>query len=185
MGRGCSPRGRNRNLPTGVPDPQWYAVNTRARHETKVETGLRRKGLEIFLPRISVLSRRRDRRRWLDTPLFPGYLFVHSDLEDCDYQHIIKEPGAIRILGIRGKFTPVPDETIASIQTLLQSRRPFDPWSKLGPGVKVRVVEGPLAGATGIILRQQKGRRRLVIVLELLQRAIAVNLEEEAVEPCC
>jgi hypothetical protein len=37
----------------------WYVVHTHSRHEGKVEWGLQARGLEVFLPRITVRSRRR------------------------------------------------------------------------------------------------------------------------------
>jgi hypothetical protein len=35
----------------------------------------------------------------------------------------------------------------------------------------------------GIILQQRDRKRRLVVAVELFQRSVAVELEEEAVEP--
>ena len=56
---------------------KWYAVQTRSRHEKKVDSFLSDKGVETFLPLINTLSRRRDRKKYIDIPLFPGYIFVH------------------------------------------------------------------------------------------------------------
>jgi len=38
----------------------WFAVWTRSQCEPKVEEALRRKRLEVFLPRVRIVSRRRD-----------------------------------------------------------------------------------------------------------------------------
>ena len=64
----------------------WYVVHTRSRHEAKVQSGLQARGLEVFLPRITVRSRRRDRFQLLEVPLFSGYLFVHTDLSSWAIQ---------------------------------------------------------------------------------------------------
>jgi len=140
------------------------------------------KGLGVFLPRVMVRSRRRDRVRMLEVPLFPGYLFVHTDFSYSDYYHIIRQDGVVRILGIKGQFTPVPEETVASIMTLVNSGQPIFTWSKLAAGKRVRVIDGPMAGASGVILRLKKGNRRLVVGVELLGRAICAELAEETVE---
>ena len=50
-------------------------------------------------------------------------------------------------------------------------------------GMQVRISEGPLTGTVGIILRRRGRKRRLVVAVELFQRSLAVELEEEAVEP--
>ncbi|MCX5890429.1 MAG: UpxY family transcription antiterminator [Deltaproteobacteria bacterium] len=160
----------------------WYIIHTCSRHEAKVEAGLTMKGQEVFLPRVMVRSRRQDRLRMLEVPLFPGYLFVHTDLSYSDYYHIIRQDGVVRILGIKGQCTPVPEETVASIRTLVNSGQPIFTWSKLAPGKRVRVVDGPLAGASGVISRLKKGNRRLVVGVELLGRSICAELAEESVE---
>lgn len=163
-------------------NPPWYVIHACSRHEVKVEVGLKRKGVEIFLPRVKVRSRRRDRVQMLEVPLFPGYLFVRSFLHESDYYNIIKQNGVVSILGIKGQYTPVPEETVTSLRTLVNSGQPVFPWSKLTPGKRVRVVDGPLAGASGVILRLKKGKSRLVVGVELLGRSLYAELAEETVE---
>jgi transcriptional antiterminator NusG len=160
----------------------WYVIQTCSHHEVKVEADLTRKGLETFLPMMMVRSRRRDRLQMLETPLFPGYLFVHTDLNEWAHNHIIRNQGVVRILGIKGQCTPVPEDTIISLRTLVNSGQPVFPWSKLTPGKHVRVLEGPLRGAIGVILRNKQGKRRLLVAVELLGRSVCVELAEESVE---
>lgn len=169
-----------------VPDDRetaWYVIHTRNRHEAKVCLGLEARGLEVFFPRATVPSRRRDRFQYMEVPLFSCYLFVHSRLNLQAYHDIIKLQGVLRILGNRGVFNAVPDETIASIQAILSSGHTFYPWPRLIPGQRVRVISGPLFGAMGTIWRYKPGKRRLVVGVDLLGRSIAVDLEKEAVEP--
>ena len=160
----------------------WYVIHAYSHHEAKVELNLQGKNIETFFPRVTVPSRRRDRKLLINVPLFPGYLFVHTDLNDWAYNNIIRNPSVVRILGSKGQCDEVPNETVASIQKLLNSGQPVFPWAKLTPGKRVRVVEGPLAGATGVILRRKQGKRRLVVGVELLGRSVCAELAEEAVE---
>ena len=169
--------------PLGEEGLAWYVVHTHSRHEARVEAALEARGLEVFLPRITVRSRRRDRSRFMEAPLFSGYLFVHTDLNPFAYDGIIRHHGVVRILGAKGRFTPVDQETVASIQKVVACGRPFDPWARLVQGRRVTIIQGPLAGATGVILRKKDGQRRLVVSVDLLGRAVAVDLAEEAVEP--
>ena len=161
----------------------WYVVHTRSRHEAKVESGLLARGVKVFMPRITVRSRRRDRFQLLEVPLFSGYLFVHTDLSPWVYNDIIRHQGVVSILGNKGRCTPVTDDTVASIQSILASGRSLYPWPRLVPGRQVQVIAGPLCGAIGTIWRCKPGKRRLVVGVELLGRSIAVDLEEECVEP--
>lgn len=163
----------------------WYAVHTRCHHEVQVEERLRKKSLEVFLPRFMQPSRRRDRKIVLRTPLFPGYLFVQDALEVNTYLDIIKIPGVVRILSGSDRLQPVPQETIESIKLTLGGDRPYYPHRYLKKGKRVRVTEGPLAGVVGMIVEAKEKKRKVVIEVELFQRAMAVELEEEAVEPWC
>ena len=164
-------------------DPAWYVIQARHQHEAKVELALQRKGLEVFLPRITVRSRRRDRKLLLQVPLFPGYLFVHSSLDHQSYYEIIRPKSVVRLLG--GEFglpTPVPAEVVASVDAIVASRQPYYPWPYLQRGKRVCIMEGPLAGTVGVIVRTLDKKRRLVVAVELFQRSVAVELAEEVVE---
>lgn len=160
----------------------WYVIHTCCHHEARVEERLRKKGLEVFLPRYSMASRRRDRKKVLHVPLFPGYLFVQDVLETPIYYDILRFSGVVRILASGGRLQPVPRETIASIKLALASDRPFYPHRCLQKGKRVRVAEGPLAGVTGIIVETREKRRKVVIEVELFRRAMAVELDDEALE---
>lgn len=161
----------------------WYVIHARNKHEAKVELALRQKGLEIFLPRITVRSRRQDRRVFLQVPLFPSYLFVRTVLDPDAYYEIIKHPGVVRLLGINGCPGIVPPEKVESIKAIVASNRTYYPWAYLGQGRQVRIMEGPLSGTVGTILRRRGKKHRLVVAVELFQRSVAVELEDEAVEP--
>lgn len=167
---------------SGDEGTSWYVVHTRSRHEAKVESGLQARGVEVFMPRITVRSRRRDRFQLLEVPLFSGYLFVHTDLSSWVYNDIIRHQGVVSILGSKGRCTPIADATVASLQSILACGRSVYPWPHLVPGRQVQVVAGPLCGAVGTIWRCKPGKRRLVVGVELLGRSIAVDLEEEWVQ---
>lgn len=167
----------------GQGHPPWYAIYTRSRHEAQVQSRLCSQGLETFLPLIDIRSRRRDRLKYIKVPLFPGYLFVHTTLDPGIYHKIIRIKGVVRIVGFANRCTPVAPGTVESIQLMLASGRRFDPWTYITRGKRVRIIDGPLAGAEGIVINKKDRKRRLVVAVEILQRSVAVELEDEAVEP--
>ena len=173
------------NTPELIPfegcNPLWYAIYTSCRHEARVESALQKNGLEVFLPRVTTLSRRRDRKLLLELPLFPGYIFVRTSLTASEYHNIIKTPGVVRLLG-NGSPIAVPEETIDSVKAIVDSDQPFYPWPYLKTGSLVRVLDGPLAGVVGIVIAQKDKQRRLVVAVEMFQRSVAVELDSEAVE---
>jgi transcriptional antiterminator NusG len=161
----------------------WYAIHTRSHHEGKVECILKQRGHETFLPRITLPARRRDRKVTLNLPLFPGYLFIQSDIDPVTYLEVIRIKGVVRVLGVKDDLSPVPQEIIDSINSMIGSGRPCYPYRFLKIGTRVRILEGPLAGISGIVVHCREQKRKLVVSVELFRRAVAVELEDDAVEP--
>jgi transcriptional antiterminator NusG len=159
----------------------WYAVRTRPRHERVVKLLLIEKKVQVFLPEHKVWSRRCDRRETISVPLFPTYLFVGSDSAGENFRQVKWTRGVINILGVNGGPIPVPNREIESLQILMASGESMSPVSALVPGNRARVLEGPLTGAEGKVLRRGK-RSRLIVTVELLQRSVAVELAEFQLE---
>lgn len=161
---------------------KWYAVYTKCHHERTTNKILVEQGLHTFLPEILVPSRRKDRKLLIKRPLFPNYLFVQLDNNKENWLKVYKTHGVVRICG-NGRPTPVPDDDINSIRIFVQSDRNIYPLPYLVVGQKVRVVAGPLAGAIGILLKENNKKRELVVSIELMGQSVAVTLADDEVRP--
>ncbi len=152
----------------------WFAVWTRSRHEKTVHEQLARKAIEAFLPTIPRWSRWKDRKKKIDWPLFPGYLFVRTDPEQT--LPIRMCTGVVSIVSFEGKPTPIPDFEIDGIRRLIDSARQFDPCPFIREGDLVEVVHGPLKGVIGRLVR--KGTHaRLVLSVDLIAQAVSVTVD--------
>ena len=69
--------------------PAWYAVYAQVRHESKVYSRLLGKSFECLFPQMERWSRRRDRRKKIQVPIFPGYLFVRAILDNHQQVRIL------------------------------------------------------------------------------------------------
>jgi transcription termination/antitermination protein NusG len=159
---------------------RWYALYVRSRHEKVVESGLRGKGYAAFSPFYRTKRRRVDRIAEIDVPLFPGYVFSHFDSNKR--LPILMTPGIVGVVGPGNRPEPVDDTEIASIRTIALSGRPVQPWPFLRSGQRIRLQTGPLMGAEGIFLRV-KDEYHLVVSITLLNRAVSVIIEKDAVAP--
>ncbi len=159
----------------------WYAIHTRSRHEKQVDLFLSDIGIKTFLPLVHTLSRRKDRKKYIDLPLFPGYVFVHADKErlfDVKYTR-----GVTRIVGTDVDVpTPIPDKQILDIKSIMESDVKLDPFPYMKKGRAVRVKAGPLKGLEGILV-ERKGHYKLVIRIDLLQKGVAAEVYISDVEP--
>jgi len=154
---------------------RWYAVYTCANHEKRVAGQFGSRSVEHFLPQYESVRRWKDRKVRLTLPLFPGYLFVH--LAAKERLRVLQVPGVVRLVGFNGSPTPVPEEDVHKIREFLGQGWRAEPYPYLQTGRRARVVRGALAGMEGIVLRR-KNRTRLVISFDLIQRAMAVEIDQ-------
>jgi transcriptional antiterminator NusG len=162
-------------------NPAWYVLHTRSRFEQVVFEGLERKSLEAFLPRMTVMSKRRDRRLKIRVPLFPGYVFVKSALNPHERLEIVKTVGVVRLVGNRDGPVPVEHEAIDSLRIMVAANNPIATGTRLRKGDRVMVVEGPFVGVIGTFVRY-RGAGRVVVSVEALGQYAAVDVPEEYVE---
>ena len=162
--------------------PSWYAIYTRSRHEKQVHGMLRRQQLETYLPLQRTWSRRRDRRVTVELPALPGYLFVRCTLFGEVRAQIKKTPGVIRVVESVGRPCIIPETQIESLRVVLE--RSFDaeahPYFNIGD--RVEVVRGPFLGAQGQLVRVAAGRHKLVVAVEFVNQAVAVEIDAADVD---
>jgi transcription antitermination factor NusG len=158
----------------------WYAVHTRSRHEYKANSGLAQKNLITFLPEIEVWSKRKDRKKKIFVPLFPGYLFVEAHFLDNETKvAILKTPGTVSILGKKenSEPLPVPDDKIQAIKLFLNKKVEVFTFNFPKAGELARIIDGPFVGIEGTVVSSDFKKELFVISIDLLQRSIAIKLE--------
>lgn len=167
-------------LPALYAEPHWFAAYTSANHEKRVSQQLTVRAVEHFLPVYSSVRRWKDRRVILEMPLFPGYVFVR--LAFCDRLRVLQVPGVARLVGFDGAPAVILDSEIESLRGGLAAGARVTPHPYLRAGRRVEVKSGPMAGTQGILLKRKRGAR-LIVSIELIQRSVAVEVDESAVEP--
>jgi len=160
----------------------WYALHTRSRFEQKVYDGLCGKSIEAFLPRIQVMSRRKDRRKKILVPMLPGYVFTRSDLEAEEHINILKTVGVVRMVGIKGTPVPANEEEIASLMILDGTDRTVQNRTYMKKGDRIMIMEGPLKGLVGFYLHHKGKTDKVVVSVDLLNRSLEVEIEGWALE---
>jgi transcription antitermination factor NusG len=157
----------------------WYAVHTKSRHEYKALTGLTQKYLKAFLPEMEVWSKRKDRKKKISVPLFPGYLFVEAYLDNETKLTILKTAGVVRILGKKENTEPlpVPEAKIVAIQRIMDKKVEMFSLQYPKAGEPARIMDGPFAGIEGTVIKSDPEKELFVISIDLMQRSVAFKLE--------
>jgi transcription antitermination factor NusG len=153
--------------------PRWYAAYTLPRHEKKVARQLAMRSLDFYLPLYTATHRWNDRNAELELPLFPGYVFVRIAL--AERTRALEVPSLLRLVSFGHSPLPLEDAQIDSLRTALAARK-AEPYPFLLSGKRIRIDRGVFKGLEGVIERR-KGRSRLIVSIELIERSIVIELE--------
>ncbi len=163
-------------------ETNWYALYVKSRHEFTVSEELQRKGVETFLPSVTKLSQWKDRKKRVEFPLFPGYLFVSIAPEPEKFLNVIRTRGTVTFVSLEpGCPTPVAPEEISALKIILAGGEEVDIYPRLKQGSRVRMKNGVFRGAEGI-LEKKEDRHMLVVGIKLLGRSVGVKVYAEDVE---
>ena len=157
----------------------WYAACTRPRHEKRVLQHLVDRQIECFLPLFQTAHRWKDRRKIVELPLFRGYVFVR--ISPQERMGVLQTPSVVRFVCFQGRPAALPDSQIDALRSSYEHGMKFEPHPLLKAGSRVRVRHGCLAGAEGVLVRR-KHSLRFVLSLELLNRAVSVEVDSGDIE---
>jgi transcription antitermination factor NusG len=165
-----------------TPEHLWFAVQTRPRHEKKVNSSFHEKGIDSFLPLHREKRRWSDRSRWVELPMFSQYLFVRIPVSAEVRTRVLQTSGVVQFVGTDGRGTPIPDEQINALYTIVFRKIPTKPHEFLRVGERVRICGGVLEGLEGI-LSAIRNDKTLVVSVDLIQKSVAVQIDGFEVEP--
>ncbi len=158
----------------------WYAVQTRARHEKAVAERLQEQGIGTFLPLVSEVHRWSDRKKRVELPLFNCYVFAKLISTNEHRDRVCRTNGVFGIVGAHGGI-PIPEEQIEAVRTLIAQPIPWSVHPFLKIGQRVRIRGGSMDGIEGVLL-SVNGDRTLIVSVDAIQRSLAVRIEGYDVE---
>jgi transcription antitermination factor NusG len=160
---------------------EWYAVRTRSNCETKIGLTLVGKGIENYLPTFRELHQWKDRKKVVEQPLFPGYLFAR--IVNCRESRLslLCCDGVVSILGQGEKIEPIPEKEIEAVRQLLSSSTRYQAHPLLQEGAWVRVKRGSLKNMEGLLMRL-KNQTRLVVSVTLLSQSVSTEIDASDVQ---
>ncbi len=162
----------------------WYVLRSKARKEDAVYAQARQRGLEVFYPRLRVnpVNPRSRKVR----PYFPGYMFVHADLDVVGLSTLQWMPHSLGLVQFGGEPATVPDSMIHAIRKRTEeiAEAGGELFLDVAPGDTVRIQEGPFAGYDAIFDARLPGTERVRVLLQFLNdRRVAVELQAGQIAP--
>jgi transcriptional antiterminator RfaH len=156
----------------------WYLIYTFPRHERRVIQQLQDNEVECFFPTYKTVRQWHDRKKIIESPLFPSYVFVKlRNIEDFYYGQRIS--GVASYVKFGKQLARMDQQAIDQIslvarhgEGLLVSEEHFH------PGQQLVITKGPLCGLSCEVVHANETRKILVRV-DLLQRNILIHFESE------
>lgn len=137
-------------------------------------------GVESFLPTQNVIKIWSDRKKKVEEPLFPNYVFVKTSAQERF--DLFAVPGLVRFIAQEGRPVEIPDQDIENIKCMLSSDGKLTCHSYSGKiGSKVLIKNGQFAGIEGVV-QKQNGMKRLTIQIEALRQVVSVDIPSGSVE---
>lgn len=153
---------------------QWYALYTRSRQEKKVYKELQYLGHEAYLPLETRIRQWSDRKKKVEEPMIRSYVFVKSS--EKEYYDIINIAGAVRYVTFEGKAAPIPEWQIEAMRKMADYNAPhYYSGEHFVKGEKVIIEAGPLKGYEGEVIKDNKGKHKLIIRIENIGYSMVVE----------
>ena len=115
--------------------------------------------------------------------MFPGYVFLHDELNKARYLEVRQARGLVDVLGSAHGPAPVADAEMEAIQAIVRGHVPVMPHPYLREGERVRITKGPLTDVEGVLLRSKPNKGLLVLSVNLLRRSVAIEIDCTMVVP--
>ena len=165
--------------------PRWYAVVTHSQAEMWALQNLVRQGYDAYLPMIE--EERRDTvtptmQRIVSTVMWPGYVFVLTDIRRDNWRPIAHTNGVRSILGTHPERpAPLPVGLLEAIQASADDRRIVrSAPPAIAEGSPLSIVAGPFADHRGVCLWSDA--TRVGIALSLFGGDRHVTVRRSAVQ---
>lgn len=147
---------------------RWYVLRSKYQKEPSLLRYARDHGHTLFHPRIRI-SPKNPRARTIK-PLFPGYMFVKTDISSTGLSAFRWMPFSLGLVTFGGQPAPVPDNLIDELRLRSEQSLAGEETIDIGlkPGDPVRVTEGLFSGYEGFFDGKVPGRDRVKVLLALL-----------------
>jgi len=153
----------------------WYLIYTRPSLENKVARQLSQIGINFLLPKTRILRQWHDRKKLIDKPLFPSYIFVKiTSLPD--YYNCTKIDGFCFFIKFGNQFTLISQKIIDDISLITDKGSTVEASSdSIEPGEKMIIRHGPLCGLSCEVVKYN-GKQKVCVRINLIGRTILADV---------
>ena len=140
----------------------------------------------LLAPKRVLAIRKGGRKGMEESPVFPGYVFVEIDdllASLPDYWSLRRARGFVRFLRDTASPTPLAEKDLALLRHFMSFGERAD-TSKVtfDENDRIVVLEGPLKGLEGSIVKVDRRKGRAKVALDICETGFLIDLGFEAAE---
>lgn len=153
----------------------WYAVFTKPRSEKKVLERLEEQEVLSFLPLVKTVRQWSDRKKTVQLPLIPSYVFVC--MPEKELNKVLPINGVVRILKHLGKPAKIQPNEIQNLKILSDNgdATTISVGERVVKGDAVIVNRGSFQGLVGTCIRDGN-KHRVVVKIDSLGSSFSVDI---------
>ena len=156
----------------------WHVLHVRPRCEKKTAEYCAVHGLRHDLPLRAETKIYQRRKVTVQKPVFPGYIFVV--FESAERATVLKSNMIVRILAVTDQRQLIRE--LDQVKQALAVDPTLDACAAFTQGRRVRIGGGPFQRLEGIV-QIVRGQTRVVLNVDLIGRAVAVEADMALLEP--
>jgi transcriptional antiterminator NusG len=140
----------------------------------------------LMVPKRAIQIRRAGKFRQVQKPLFPGYVFLATDADELDAEQrwLLRATAYfVRALPVSTAPRPVQEKDRRLLAHFMSFGKVAD-VSKVsfGPDERIVVLEGPLKGLEGLIVKVDIRKRRAKVRLDMCENSFLVDMGFEILD---
>ena len=170
----------------------YYAVQVKSKAEDKFVLMLLKKNpdlnMNIYFPQRQIDIRRKGKITQTNMAVFPGYVFIEAEKPEDIHENQLafrRTPGFYRFLKSNKEITPLSNRDLELVIHFIKNFGPIAGRSRVyfNENSRIVVVDGPLSGLEGRIIKVDKRKGRAKIKLDIYQDSFSIDLAFEVIDP--
>lgn len=161
--------------------PKWFAIFTKYKCEKYVVDRLRKKGVDAYIPILSVVKKYARKTKHVQLPLINCYAFVR--ITKSQYVKVLETEYVSGFIKQRKNLISIPPREIELLKRIVgeidgvQSQ----PLS-MEPGSEVEIIGGSLTGVKGKLVKRH-GTNTFVVALESIGYQLEMVIDKNLLSP--
>jgi len=169
-------------------EAKWYVVRTFSGHENKVKQfleteiqdneQLKSKIKEILVPTEKVFEVKDGKKRSKTKNFFPGYIWVHVELDNQVKEFILRTPSVMGFLGTGNVPSPLqPEEVRRIIGRITQNENTERMETIFRNGDLVKIIDGPFNNFSGTVQEVNEDKMKMKVMVSIFGRKTPVEID--------